>query len=276
MSEFRNLKQNYFQTSFGSSQVQLSRLGFSATYRPGKQTIYKALDEGINFFFCYGFDNQLISVLREEMRSKRENFIVTTGAYNLLVGHPNLRRTLEKRLRQLNTDYIDIFLFLGVTNPKHFGERELQEMHKFNEEGKTRAIGISSHDRKFAGELIANGLINALMMRYNAAHRGAEQDIFPYLSNYNPFIISYTATRWKYLMRRPKGYPKVARVPTAGDCYRFVLSNPNINVCLTAPSNLKQLEENLAAFKQGPLPPEDMEFMKQFGDTIHKKKRWFM
>jgi aryl-alcohol dehydrogenase-like predicted oxidoreductase len=114
------------------------------------------------------------------------------------------------------------------------------------------------------------------MIRYNAAHRGAEQDIFPYLEQYNPGVISYTATRWSYLIRRPKNWPKDERVPTPGMCYRFVLSSPNVDVCLTSPHNLKELEENLASLKDGPLSEEDMEFMRKFGDVVHHTKKWFM
>ena len=59
-------------------------------------------------------------------------------------------------------------------------------------------------------------------------------------------------------------------------CYRFVLSNPHVDVCLKAPSNLKQLEENLAAIRQGPLAEDEMQFMREFGDAVHRSKKWFM
>ncbi|HVP36119.1 MAG TPA: hypothetical protein VMT04_03910, partial [Terriglobales bacterium] len=61
-----------------------------------------------------------------------------------------------------------------------------------------------------------------------------------------------------------------------GMCYRFVLSNPNVHVCLTSPHNIRELEENLASLKEGPLSEEDMEFMRKFGDVVHHTKKWFM
>ncbi len=114
------------------------------------------------------------------------------------------------------------------------------------------------------------------MVRYNAAHRGAETDIVPYLAAHDPGVVSYTATRWTYLLRRTKGWPKDRAVPTAGQCYRFVLSNPNVDVCLTAPRSEKQLLENLEAVRQGPLPEDEMGFMRAFGDAVHAAKHWFM
>ena len=114
------------------------------------------------------------------------------------------------------------------------------------------------------------------MMRYNAAHRGAEQDIFPHLAAHDPGVISYTATRWRYLLRRPRGYPADASVPSPDQCYRFVLSNPHVDVCMMAPSNEKQLRENVAGMSKGPLTQEEMEFMRRFGDVVHAQKKWFM
>jgi aryl-alcohol dehydrogenase-like predicted oxidoreductase len=252
------------------------RLGLSASYRPGKETIHSALDAGLNFFFCYGFDTQMVRVLRDLPPGTRENLVFATGAYNLLYWYPNLRRTLEKRLRQLRTDYIDIFLLLGLMGKEAYIERVLEELQRLREEGKARATGISTHDRKLAGRLVAGGRIDVLMMRYNAAHRGAEQDIFPHLAQHNPIVINHTATRWTYLLRRPRNWPKDGRIPTAGMCYRFVLSNPHIHVCLTAPRNVQQFEENLAAVHEGRLSQEEMQFMCEFGDAVHKMKKWFM
>lgn len=254
----------------------MRRLGLSASYWPGKKTIHRAIDAGINYFFAYGFDHQMIAALRDAFKRERERCVLATGAYNLLLGHPNLRRTLEKRLRQFRTDYIDLFLFLGVTKEKHFPQSVREEMIRLREEGKVRAIGISTHDRQLAGRLAATGALDTLMIRYNAAHRGAEQEIFPHLSAHDPGLVSYTATRWTYLLRRPRNWPKDGAVPTAGQCYRFVLSDPHVDVCMTAPSNLKQFEENLAALTAGPLDDDEMKFMREFGDAVHARNQWFM
>lgn len=270
------MEEDFAHTIFGNTGMPVHRLGLSATHRPGRKTIHKALDAGVNFFFCYGIDTQMHKTLRDLPSSDRERCVIATGAYNLLFGHLNLRRTLEKRLRQLGTERIDVFQYQGVTQEKHLTEHVLEEFDRFREEGKVRCTGITIHHRKFAGRLAADGALDTLMVRYNAAHRGAEEDIFPHLAEHNPGIVSYTATRWGYLLRRPKGWPEDGRVPTPGMCYRFALSNPHVHVCMMAPSNEKQFDENLAALEEGPLEDEEMEFMCAFGDQVHHTKRWFM
>lgn len=268
--------ENFLHTTLGATGLRVHRLGLSATYRPGKKAIYSALDAGVNYFFGFGIDTQMISVMRDVFKAKREAYVIATGAYNYVYWHSNIRRALERSLRQLRTDYIDIFLFLGVLKDKEFPLSVRKELYKLREEGKVRYIGLSTHNRALAGTLAAQGAVDVLMIRYNAAHRGAEEEIFPYCKEFNPGVVSYTATRWRALLRRPRRTPKGDRIPDAGMCYRFVLSDPRVHVCMTAPSNMKQLEENLAAVSLGPLPEEDMDFMRRFGDVVHQSKRWFM
>ena len=55
-----------------------------------------------------------------------------------------------------------------------------------------------------------------------------------------------------------------------------MLSNPHVHVCLTAPTNQRQLEENLTALQKGPLNEEEMHFMKEFGDAVYARYKWFM
>lgn len=270
-----SVQSSFAETLLGRTGIPVRRLGLSASYWPGRKTVYHALDAGLNFFFCYGFDLQMVRVLRDTFRTRRQDLVVATGAYNLIWGYPNLRKSLEKRLRQLGTDYIDVFLFLGVMKPEQFPDEVVAELCRFREEGKVRAVGLSCHDRRFAGALAAEGTLDALMIRYNAAHRGAEREIFPHLATHDPGLIGYTATRWSYLLRRPRGWPKREPVPTAGDCYRFVLTNPQVDVCLTAPRNLKQLRENLAAVANGPLADSDMDFMRRFGDVVYHTGKMF-
>jgi len=268
--------ESFLHTELGSTGVPVFRLGLSASYRPGERAIRYALDEGVNYLFCYGFDTQMMSVVRSLSAAQRDKVVVATGAYNYIWWRQNLKRTLEKRLRQLRTDHIDVFHFLGVMKPEQFTPQVRDELEELRHDPRVRAVSISCHHRKFAAQLAASGALDCLMCRYNAAHRGAETEIFPSLEAHNTGLVSYTATRWSYLVRRSRRWPRERPVPVAGQCYRFVLSNRSVDVCLTAPANERQLRENLAAVRLGPLPDDEMQFMREYGDHVHAHAGWFM
>lgn len=267
---------DFLHSTLGNTGWPVFRLGLSASYRPGTDAIRRAIDHGVNYFFAYGFDGQMLRTLRDVFKTRREGLIIATGGYNWVLWRSNLRKTLERRLKQLGTDHLDVFMFLGVMKPEQFPESVREEMMRLREEGKVRAIGLSTHDRKLAGELAQKGAVDVLMVRYNAAHRGAEAEIFPHLATHDPGLVSYTATRWSYLVRRTRGWPKDKPVPTAGLAYRFVLSNPHVDLALTAPTNDRQLQENLAEVAKGPLSVEEMAFMREYGDLVHSARKWFM
>ena len=105
------------------------------------------------------------------------------------------------------------------------------------------------------------------MIRYNAAHPGAERDIFPHLGRRTPNVVAYTATSWRKLLKKPNGWD--GEPMTAGDCYRFCLSSSHVDVVLTGPANQRELLENLAALDKGPLSPEEDERMRRFGAVVH-------
>jgi aryl-alcohol dehydrogenase-like predicted oxidoreductase len=141
-----------------------------------------------------------------------------------------------------------------------------EEMNRLREEGKVRALGVSIHDRPRAGKLVEESILDLLMIRYNAAHPGAEAEIFPHLARRRPAVVAYTATAWRKMLRAPGGWK--GKVPTAGDCYRFCLASPHVDVVLTGPRNVAELRENLATVNRGPLSPAEMEEMRAFGRAV--------
>ena len=58
-------------------------------------------------------------------------------------------------------------------------------------------------------------------------------------------------------------------MPTAGHCYRFCLSSPDVNVVLHGPASVAQLNENIAAVQEGALSQGEMTWMREFGKVVH-------
>ena len=61
--------------------------------------------------------------------------------------------------------------------------------------------------------------------------------------------------------------------PTAGDCYRFVLSHPAVDVCMSGAKTLEEMRGNLAALEAGPMPEAELERMRRIGDFIYGRTR---
>ncbi|HDT12909.1 MAG TPA: aldo/keto reductase, partial [Candidatus Aminicenantes bacterium] len=66
-----------------------------------------------------------------------------------------------------------------------------------------------------------------------------------------------------------KKMPAGEAPPTAADCYRFVLSHPAVDVCMSGARTVEQMRENLAALEGGPMTGEELERMRRIGDHVH-------
>jgi aryl-alcohol dehydrogenase-like predicted oxidoreductase len=244
---------------------RLFRMGISGSFGLDEAGCREAL-ERIQYVFWSPRMKALTVALHEVFARDRERYAVSAGP---LVGYfPGaIRRAAEGALRMLGTDYLDIFQLYWLGKMSAFTGAVREEMVKLREEGKVRALGVSIHNRPRAGKLAEDSILDLLMIRYNAAHPGAEQDIFPRLAMRRPMVVAYTATAWRRLLRAPRGWK--GRVATPGDCYRFCLTSPYVDVVLAGPRSAAELRENLAAVDMGPLSPDEMGFMREFGRAVH-------
>ncbi|MFP2904837.1 aldo/keto reductase [Pyxidicoccus sp. 3LFB2] len=245
---------------------RVHRMGLAAQYGIDESGMRAAFERGVNYVFWTPHSRKLTRLLREQLRQHREHFVVAAGP--TLGWFPSqVRRGCERALKVLGTDYLDLFQLYWLGTSSAWTPGTVDVLMKLKEEGKVRALGVSIHDRQRAGRLAEDSPLDALMIRYNAAHPGAEHDIFPHLARRKPAVVAYTATSWRKLLKRPRGWD--GAVPTAGDCYRFCLSNENVDVVLTGPADATQLDENLAALERGPLSPDELRWMRDFGQVVH-------
>lgn len=245
---------------------RVHRLGLACNFGLEYDDFNKAFELGLNYLFWTPRMSKATRAVREAMKRDREGICIATGpTFGWFAG--TLRRNAEETLKQLDTDYLDVYQIFWLGKTSAFTDAVVEELQRLKESGKVRRIGVSIHDRVRAGRLAEDSPLDMLMIRYNAAHPGAERDIFPHLDARHPAVVAYTATRWRKLLKRPGGWD--GAVPTAGDCYRFCLSNPNVDVVLNGPASMAQLQDNLAAVQKGPLSDEEMAWMREFGRVVH-------
>jgi aryl-alcohol dehydrogenase-like predicted oxidoreductase len=229
-------------------------------------------EHGINtFLFHWTLMPALAEGLRRLIRAGHRDALVLLAEMGIPTGG-SVRRGWERHVHALGVDTIDIYLLGWVQGRWYLTGRTWPAMERLKEEGKVRAIGFSSHNRRLAAHLAREFSVDTLMIRYNAAHRGAEREVFWALADRKPAIISYTATRWGMLLQPvPRaGYPE--GLP-AGDCYRFALSHPAVDTVLCAARTPVELDEDVAAALEGPLGATRLEEVRRFGDAVHAAAR---
>lgn len=256
-------------TVLGKTGLSAGRLGLSASYRMPAAALEAAVAEGMNYLYFGTLRREGFATGLRHLRSQRDRLLLVVQSYGRFGWV--VRRSLERALRSIGYDHAD-FLLLGMWN-RPVPPRILDACRSLRERGLVRHLAVSTHHRPLVPALAKEGVFDVIHLRYNAVHRGAEHDVFPHLPPADrPGIVAFTATSWRQLLS-PKRVPPGERVPTAGDCYRYVLSNPAVDVCMTGLASLEQTKEALAALQRGPMSPDELAWMRRVGDAIYGKAR---
>jgi aryl-alcohol dehydrogenase-like predicted oxidoreductase len=173
--------------------------------------------------------------------------------------------SVDRALRTIRTDYVDVLCLAWWNGPPP--QRIVDAALALRDKGKVKKLMISCHHRPAFEGFIANPDVDALMIRYNAAHPGAEREVFPHLATRRPGTVAFTATRWGTLLD-PRYVPRGEQLPSSSDCYRFALTSPHIDVSLAAPKDAAQLDQALVALERGPLDDTELAWMRRVGAAV--------
>ncbi len=240
-------------------------VGLGGGYAPPARVYDMALDRGINFFFygpiCPTY-RTMARWISSRTPAQRERILIATTSYLWKVPG-SLDRSVSRHLRWLGTDRLD-FVFLGWIRSQD--ERALEALARMKEKGIIRHLAFSAHDRRLAASLAAAWPVEAIMVRYNIAHRGAETELFPSLSGADrPGVIAFNSQKHGAILRWAR---TTGDSLTASDLYRFVLSHSSVDMCLAGPRTVSQLEGLLSAVELGPLEEERHRRLCEIGDAM--------
>ena len=252
--------------TLGRTGLAVGRLGLGASYGVPAAAVERGFEAGMNYLFWASIRTGKFAAALRNLKPKRDRMALVIESYSRLAGL--MRWSIELALRTIGYDHADVLL-LGMWN-KPVPARLIEAAGRLRERGLVRFVGVSTHKRSLVPKLAAD--FDVVHFRYNAVHTGAERDVFPRLAARNRAgLAAFTATSWKQLLGHRR-IPGNERVPTAGDCYRFVLARPEIDVCLTGPGQAGHVEEAIAALKRGPMAEEELAWMRRVGAAIYGGK----
>lgn len=137
-----------------------------------------AFDRGLRYFDTAGNYMESQAILGEALEDRRKDVCLVTKVET--TKPEEVRKAVERSLKELQTDYLDILLIHGTPGIQDMSVAQAMKIHtelvKLREERVTRFVGFSAHgyfDKALA--LIASGGFDQCMLSYAYLPRGYDQ-----------------------------------------------------------------------------------------------------
>ncbi len=263
----------------------------------------EALDLGVNFFdtaSVYGTEEVLGTALAVV---PRENVVIATKAW---LPHREGRSlaeraviSLDRSLRRLGVDYVDIFQLHGV--PPGAYDRMMAEVApallKERDKGKLRHLGVtetgsSDPDHAMVKRAAADEVWDTVMIAFHMMHQNARTEVFPHtIANRVGTLLMFAVRNifsrperlraelrelaarrqvagWLAQAPNPLGFllHEAGASSVTDAAYRFVRHEPGVDVVLFGTGDAEHLRGNIASILKPPLPETDRRMLaKLFG-----------
>ncbi|MBS1752205.1 MAG: aldo/keto reductase [Bacteroidetes bacterium] len=281
----------------GNSTLSVSEIAFGCMSlgkndKENAGLISNAIDAGINFFdtadiYMDGYNEETIG---KALKGKRDKIILASKAGNqrktdgsgALEWNPSKKHILsaiEKTLKRLQTDYLDLYQLHGGTIDDPIDET-IETFEILQQQGKVRYYGISSIRPNVIREYIQRSNIVSVMMQYSLLDRRPEEICLPLLQEHNIGVLARGTLASGLLADKPSNpvlnysvdevYKMSSAIQaisgssrsSAQTALRFVLQQPVITSAIVGIRNKKQLEDIVGTIQSPPLTENEIAFLR--------------
>ncbi|MDH3239303.1 MAG: aldo/keto reductase [Alphaproteobacteria bacterium] len=278
-----------------------SRIGQGAglSNAHGVALIRRAFDLGVNFFDTaesYGTEEILGAAMKDV---PRDSVILSTKYYSQDASADRIVQALDDSLRNIGTDYLDIFHLHGVL-PEDYDrtvDSLVPALMRERERGKFRFLGITERtsadlDHVALTRALGDDCWDVMMVSFNLMHQGARARVLPKAKKRNLGTVIMAPARCRVstpdrLAQAITALAEQGALPPAfGEtddplgflvheggadslmdaAYRFARHETGADVVLFGTGDLGHLEANIASLLKPPLPKADVDRLAtQFG-----------
>ncbi|MFY9723891.1 MAG: aldo/keto reductase [Bryobacteraceae bacterium] len=240
--------------TLGKTGLKVTTVGFGCMITSDGSVIERAADMGITYFdtarVYQGGNNE--RMVGAALKNKRKNIVLSskTGAHT----RADALEQLDISLKQLGTDYLDIWYLHGKTRPEDVTDELIDAQQTAKQAGKIRFAGVSTHSGQpqLIPFLAAHPKIDVILSAYNFTLEPVMNTVMEQAAKAGKGTVAMKVMAGGFRTLKPDNpnYQKLRREGAMLSALKWVTRNRN--VCTTVPSmtDIDQLEENIKAMSE--------------------------
>ena len=221
----------------GKTGLKLTSVGFGCMITSDPSVIEKAVDLGINYFdtarsYQHGNNERMVGAA---LGNRRKN--VTLSSKSEAEDKGSALGHLETSLRELGTDYLDIWFLHSKDEPSSLNDGLLEALQSAKKQGKARFVGISTHSAEtMVPAAIKTGVMDVVLITYNYTMGSRLNAVIEAAHQASLGVVAMKVMAHGKKELKP-GIPSAA--------LKWVLKNPHVHTTIPSMVDMDQLDQNL-------------------------------
>jgi hypothetical protein len=251
----------------GATALEISEIGFGGIpiiplpHEEAVSVIQHCFNRGITFFDTANMYPTSEEKIGGALKSVRREVVIATKTTQR--DAKGAADHLDLSLRQLQTDWIDVYQLHNVSNEEALHQvlapqGAYEAVAKARDVGKIRVIGISSHSMATAMEALKTGLFQTLQFPFNFIESDPADELFPLAIQKKVGIIGM----------KPLGGGVLER---ADLCFKFLQQHPYVTPIPGIRAE-KEVDEIVELYRKAePLSADDLKEIENIRSTLGQK-----
>jgi predicted aldo/keto reductase-like oxidoreductase len=247
----------------GKTGLKVSTVGFGTGFNPNPDIVARAIDLGVNYFDTsrdYGDSERLFG---GAIKGKRDKILISTKTNGRT--KEDIFKQMGISLQMLGTDHVDVYLMHATDTPERITDEMLEALEILKQEGKTRAIGLSTHDPKnMLDPILKVGKLDVVQLTYSYPIGGVfREEAIKKLNAAGVGLVAMKVVRAMSGIRMMEELAKGKNLMNMGvdmsvkktgeacvSAIKWVLTNPAIATTVPDPASVANLEMNVRAMTE--------------------------
>jgi hypothetical protein len=246
--------------TLGRTGLKVTSVGMGVMNCSDPAVLLRAFDLGINFYdtadcYMWGRNEEMVG---KAFQGKRDKVLIQTKVHQN--DEKKMRASVERSLRRLKTDTIDVLIWHNLNSPEEVSNKEYFEfMTKMKKEGKARFTGFSSHSNmaSLLMEATRGGHHDVALVSYNFTHSKKLKEAVAVAAKSGIGIVAMKTQAGGYTKEKMGGLsPHQAAL-------KYTLMDQHVATAVPGVTTIEEIDE-CAAVMETPLSGRNVDELKQY------------
>ncbi len=235
----------------GRTGLKVTTVGMGCMITSDQSVVERALDAGITYFdtargYQRGNNERMVGAA---LGAKRKQVVLSTKTH--APDKATMEQHLEQSLRELNTDYVDIWYLHGRSSSADITDEMIEVQQAAKKAGKIRFAGVSTHSgqENLIPWMVQKGAFDVVLTSYNFTMGPGMTQAIATAAKAGMGVVAMKVMAGGKREVRPGSqlYGKLSQPGAMLAALKWVVKDPNVATTIPSMTDMDQLEENLRA-----------------------------